>query len=45
MTKLPVRPLHLRLSVPDHKELRKGTLLHILKAVGLTAEELKALLQ
>jgi len=34
---------HRRLTVPDHKELAKGTLRVIIKQAGLTVEEFKAL--
>ena len=34
---------HRRLSVPDHKEIAKGTLRAIIKQAGLTVEEFKAL--
>lgn len=34
-----------RVTIPDHKEVAKGTLRSILKHVGLTAEELEKLLQ
>jgi predicted RNA binding protein YcfA (HicA-like mRNA interferase family) len=33
-----------RVTVPDHKELAKGTLRAILRQVGLTSDELTALL-
>ncbi len=35
---------HRRVVVPDHKEIAKGTLRAIIKQVGLTVEEFKALL-
>ena len=35
---------HRRIVVPDHKEIAKGTLRAIIKQVGLTVEEFKALL-
>ena len=35
---------HRRLTVPDHRELAKGTLRSILREAGVTAEELKSLL-
>ncbi len=34
---------HRRLSIPDHKEIAKGTLRAIIKQAGLTVEEFKAL--
>ena len=34
-------PPHRRLSIPDHKEVAKGTLHMILKRSGITSEELK----
>lgn len=34
---------HRRLTVPDHKEVAKGTLRAIIKQAGLTVEEFKAL--
>jgi predicted RNA binding protein YcfA (HicA-like mRNA interferase family) len=37
-------PPHRRLSVPDHKELAKGTLRALLRLAGLTVEEFGALL-
>ncbi|HEB72256.1 MAG TPA: addiction module toxin, HicA family [Nitrospirae bacterium] len=37
-------PPHRRLSVPNHKELAKGTLRALIKQVGLTIEEFKLLL-
>jgi len=37
-------PPHRRLSVPDHKELAKGTLRGIIRESGLTPEEFQALL-
>ena len=36
-------PPHRRLTVPDHKEVAKGTLRAIIKQAGLTVEEFKAL--
>ncbi len=38
-----VRP-HRRVTVPDHKEVAKGTLRAIIREVGLTVEEFKDLL-
>ena len=35
---------HRRLTIPDHKELAKGTLRAILRQAGLTVEEFQALL-
>lgn len=35
---------HRRIVVPDHKEVAKGTLRAIMREVGLTVEEFKALL-
>jgi predicted RNA binding protein YcfA (HicA-like mRNA interferase family) len=37
-------PPHRRLSVPDYKELAKGTLRSLLRQAGLTVEEFVALL-
>ena len=37
-------PPHRRLSVPDHKEVAKGTLRAIIRQAGLTVEEFKSLL-
>ena len=37
-------PPHRRLTVPDHDEVAKGTLRAILRQVGLTVDEFKALL-
>jgi predicted RNA binding protein YcfA (HicA-like mRNA interferase family) len=37
-------PPHRRLTVPDHKEIAKGTLRAIIRQTGLTPEELKSLL-
>lgn len=37
-------PPHRRLTIPDHKEIAKGTLKNILRESGLTAEELIKLL-
>jgi predicted RNA binding protein YcfA (HicA-like mRNA interferase family) len=36
-------PPHRRLSVPNHKELAKGTLRAIVRQAGLTVEELSDL--
>jgi predicted RNA binding protein YcfA (HicA-like mRNA interferase family) len=35
---------HRRLTIPDHKELRKGTLRAILRQAGLSVDEFVALL-
>ena len=40
-----VNPPHRRLTVPDHKELAKGTLRAILRETGLTREEIEGLLR
>ncbi len=37
-------PPHRRLTVPDHKEIAKGTLRAIIRQAGVTVEELKSLL-
>ncbi len=37
-------PPHRRLTVPDHKEVAKGTLRAIIRQVGLTVEEFNDLL-
>lgn len=37
------KPPHRRLSVPNHKEISKGTLRAILRQAGLTLEEFKEL--
>lgn len=37
-------PPHRRLTVPNHKELAKGTLRALIKQAGLTKEEFSALL-
>jgi predicted RNA binding protein YcfA (HicA-like mRNA interferase family) len=37
-------PPHRRLSVPDHKELAKGTLRALIREAGLAVDEFKALL-
>ena len=39
-----VRPPHRRLTVPNHKELAKGTLRAIVREAGLTVEEFVGLL-
>ena len=39
-----VHPPHRRVTVPDHKEIAKGTLRAILRQTGLTVEELVDLL-
>jgi predicted RNA binding protein YcfA (HicA-like mRNA interferase family) len=38
------QPPHRRLSIPNHKELAKGTLRHLIKQAGLTVEEFDRLL-
>lgn len=35
---------HRRVTVPDHKEIAKGTLRAIIRAIGLTLDEFKDLL-
>ena len=40
-----VDPPYRRLTVPDHREIRKGTLRAILRQAGLTPEELAELLE
>lgn len=40
-----VTPPHRRLTIPDHKEIKKGTLRAILRQAGLTREELIILLK
>ena len=37
------KPPYRRLTVPNHKEIAKGTLRAIIKQAGLTAEEFKEL--
>lgn len=37
-------PPHRRLTVPDHKEIAKGTLRAIIRQVGLSVEEFRDLL-
>ncbi len=37
-------PPHRRLTVPDHKEIAKGTLRAIIRQTGLTVDEFKELL-
>ncbi len=37
-------PPHRRLTVPDHKEVAKGTLRAVIRQAGLTVEEFKDLL-
>ena len=37
-------PPHRRLSIPNHKELAKGTLRALIRQAGLTVEEFQALL-
>ena len=36
---------HRRITVPDHKEIAKGTLRAIIRETGLTVDEFRALLQ
>ena len=38
------QPPHRRLTIPDHKEITKGTLRNILREGGLTVEELVSIL-
>jgi predicted RNA binding protein YcfA (HicA-like mRNA interferase family) len=38
------RPPHRRLVIPDHKEIRKGTLRALIRQAGLSVEEFIALL-
>ena len=38
-----VNPSHRRLTVPDHKEVAKGTLRAIIRQAGLTMDEFKTL--
>ena len=35
---------HRRITIPDHKEIAKGTLRSIIRETGLTVDEFKALL-
>jgi predicted RNA binding protein YcfA (HicA-like mRNA interferase family) len=37
-------PSHRRLTIPDHKELAKGTLRALIREAGLTVEEFNVLL-
>jgi predicted RNA binding protein YcfA (HicA-like mRNA interferase family) len=37
-------PPHRRLSVPDHKEVAKGTLRSLIRQAGLTVDEFRSLL-
>ena len=37
-------PPHRRLTIPNHQEIAKGTLKHIIKEAGLTLDELITLL-
>ncbi len=39
-----IHPPHRRLTVPDHKELAKGTLRAIIREAGLTVEEFRRIL-
>ncbi|MFH1595691.1 MAG: type II toxin-antitoxin system HicA family toxin [Pseudomonadota bacterium] len=38
-------PPHRRLTIPDHKEIAKGTLKNILRESGLTVEEILQILK
>jgi predicted RNA binding protein YcfA (HicA-like mRNA interferase family) len=38
-------PPHRRLSIPDHRELAKGTLRALVRDAGLTVEEFAALIR
>ncbi len=38
------RPPHRRLSIPDHKELAKGTLRALIREAGITVDEFAGLL-
>ena len=39
-----IRPPHRRLSIPNHKELAKGTLRALIRQAGLTVDEFIQLL-
>jgi predicted RNA binding protein YcfA (HicA-like mRNA interferase family) len=39
------QPPHRRITIPDHREVAKGTLRSIVRESGLTVDEFKALLQ
>lgn len=39
------QPPHRRITVPDHREVAKGTLRSIIRQAGLTVDEFQALLQ
>jgi predicted RNA binding protein YcfA (HicA-like mRNA interferase family) len=39
-----VEPPHRRLTIPDHKELKMGTLRALIRQAGLSVEEFVALL-
>jgi predicted RNA binding protein YcfA (HicA-like mRNA interferase family) len=39
-----IQPPHRRLTVPDHREVAKGTLRSLIRAAGLTVEEFISLL-
>ena len=39
-----IRPPHRRLSIPNHKELAKGTLRALIRQAGLTVDEFMQLL-
>ena len=38
-------PPHRRLTVPDHRELAKGTLRSVIRQAGLTVDEFRSLLK
>jgi len=38
-------PPHRRLTIPDHRELAKGTLRSLIREAGITVEEFVALLR
>jgi predicted RNA binding protein YcfA (HicA-like mRNA interferase family) len=40
-----LNPPHRRLTIPDHKEIAKGTLRAIIRQTGLTMQEFKDLLK
>ena len=39
------QPPHRRITVPDHREVAKGTLRSIIRQAGLSVDEFRALLQ
>jgi len=39
-----IEPPHITVPIPDHKELRPGTLRGILRDIGITVEELNEIL-